>query len=219
MPDPMRILSVNVGQPRLVMHRGKRYTTSINKSPANDPVELTPTGCVGDKQADTRVHGGPDKAINCYPHEHYAYFMTKLGRDLPVPSFGENLTTIGLLEDVVAIGDTFRIGDAVVQVTQPREPCVKLARKLDAPQVGKWIHDAGYTGFYLRVLEPHPVEAGDTIELIERPHPTHTIARAMDTQFGEHNPDALRDYLSNEALSDAWRTRMKKRLDHEASSD
>lgn len=200
------------------MHQGQSYTTAINKSPVDGPVELDWGGLEGDKQANTQNHGGPDKAVCCYAHEHYGYFAVKLGCDLPVPSFGENLTTRGLFETEVAIGDTYRIGAATLQVTQPREPCVKLARKHNEPQLGNWIHETGYTGFYLRVIEANPIEAGDTIELSERPHPQHTIANAMQAQFGEFNPDALRSFLDNPALSDAWRTRMKKRLDNEASA-
>jgi len=210
------IVSVNVGRPRLVVHRGRRYTTSINKSPIEGPAALTETGFSDDQQSDMRLHGGADKAICCYPHEHYPYFAEKLGRELDVPSFGENLTTRGLLEDVVAIGDTYRIGDATVQVTQPREPCVKLARKHDEPRIAEWIHGRACSGFYFRVLDAAPITAGDRIEPLNRPAADDTIANAMHAMFGAYDADTLSRFLDNSALSDAWRTRMTKRLNRGA---
>ena len=120
----MHLISLNVGQPQLVLRGGRRYSTAINKQPVDGSLNLENTGLEGDRQADAANHGGSDKAVCCYPHEHYEYFASRLEvASLAIPSFGENFTTSGLLEDQVCIGDTFEVGDAVVQISQRRDPC------------------------------------------------------------------------------------------------
>lgn len=136
----MHLVSLNVGRPQIVLRDGRQYSTAINRHRATSRVALGPEGLDGDRVADRNVHGGPDKAVCCYSREHYPYFSELLGHELAVPAFGENFTTAGLLESEVCVGDTYRVGSAVVQITQPRQPCFKLANKHRQPQIIEWIY-------------------------------------------------------------------------------
>lgn len=210
----MKVISVNVGRPQIVMKGERQYSSAINRRPVNGPLELTADGFVGDRVSDLRWHGGPDKAACIYPFDHYAFWEERLGRELPVPSFGENLTTEGLLEAQVCIGDTLRFGRALTQVTQPRQPCFKLANKLDESRMIKWINERGWTGLYVRTLKPGMVAAGDAIELLDRPRPHMTIARAMQIMLDKKgSPDDMQELLSVPELSDAWRKELQERLE------
>lgn len=165
----MTLISINVGLPREIIHRGREVTTGIFKAPVAGPVWLGRLNLAGDGQADLRVHGGADKAVYVYPFEHYAFWAGELGRnDFPLGQFGENFTTTGLLEDEVFIGDVFMIGEARVQVTQPRSPCFKLGIRMGDENFPARFATANRTGFYLRVLEEGMVKAGDAIDLVER---------------------------------------------------
>lgn len=209
----MRVVSVNVGRPVVLLRNDRRYSTAINKRPVTGPVELTPAGFVGDRVADLENHGGPDKAALCYPSEHYDYWRQRLGRDLDVPAFGENLTLSGLLEEEACLGDLFRIGGAAVQVSQPRQPCWKLAAKHDKPELVRWVNETCYTGFYVRVNEPGGITAGDEIALLDRPYPELTVALATRTLLAR---PADRELLSRLAelpvLSASWREETARRL-------
>jgi len=210
----MHVVSVNVGRPRLVAHRGETFATAINKRPVAGPRAMTERGLEGDKSADAKHHGGPLQALCVYPHEHYAHFADKLGATLDIPSFGENLTTQGLLECECCIGDVLRLGaGAVVAITKPREPCSKLALKHNCTELAAWIRSTGYCGFYLRLVEPAPVAADDPIALIDRPHEGLTVAGAMRAMF---DPDApahlIARYADCDALTPGWRERFARRL-------
>src|SRR5882724_12583457 len=157
----MRVLSVNVGSPREVQWQGRPVRTSIWKSPVTGPVIVKTLNLDGDQQADLTVHGGEKKAVYVYPSEHYALWRAELpGVDLPWGAFGENLTTEGLMEDSVHIGDRFRIGSAELVVTQPRMPCFKLGIRFGRPDIVKRFLRSGRTGFYLTVTREGQVEAG-----------------------------------------------------------
>src|SRR5713226_4461265 len=167
-PD-MRVVSVNVGLPREVMWKGKRVTTGIFKEPVEGRVMMRTLNLDGDLQADLTVHGGPNKAAYVYPSEHYDYWRGELDdKTLPWGMFGENLTTEGLLEDAVNIGDRFRIGSAEVMVTEPRMPCYKLGVKFGRDDIIKRFSRSACTGFYFAVLREGEVGAGDAIELMSR---------------------------------------------------
>ena len=209
----MKVVSLNIGRPALAVHDGPQYSTAINRRAVQERVHLAALGFAGDRVADNENHGGPDRAVCCYSHEHYSFWAERLGIDLPMPSFGENLTTEGLLERDVCIGDTFRIGTALVQVTQPRQPCWKLANKLNAPQLPKWITELSYTGFYVRVLEEGEIQAGEAVELVHRPNPEVTVALTAAQLL---TPAATRSWLARLAelpeLSSGWRARAAKRI-------
>src|SRR5438093_11577306 len=161
----MRILSVNVGLPREVSWQGKFVTTGIFKEPVKGPVMLRTLNFNGDGQADLTVHGGVSKAVYAYPSEHYAFWRAEFAAmDLPFGMFGENLTTEGLLEDAVHIGDRFRVGEAELMVTEPRLPCYKLGIKFGRDDILKRFLASRRTGFYFAVLRAGEVGAGDSIE-------------------------------------------------------
>src|SRR2546421_10750773 len=165
----MKLLSVNAGLPREVEWRGKVVLTSIFKMPVPGRVRVTRLNVQGDQQSDLSVHGGADKAIYAYPSEHYAFWRNELpGTDFSWGAFGENLTTEGLLEDRVHIGDRFRAGSAEFVLTQPRMPCFKLGIRFNRPDMVKRFLESGWTGFYCAVLKEGKVAAGDSIELPER---------------------------------------------------
>src|SRR5262245_53861334 len=124
----MKVVSVNVGLPQEILWKGMKVSTAIFKLPVDQPVAINPINLVGDQQADLTVHGGRHKAVYGYPVEHYSYWKDELpGVDFPCGKFGENLTTEGLTEDSLCIGDRIRVGTATLVVTQPRMPCYKLA--------------------------------------------------------------------------------------------
>ncbi|HSY54240.1 MAG TPA: MOSC domain-containing protein [Opitutaceae bacterium] len=165
----MKIHSLNVGVPREVPVHGGTIITGIFKQPVEGPVTLRRLNLDGDRQADLTVHGGPYKAVYCYPHEHYEYWKKTLpGRELPIAVFGENFTTEGMLEPDVYIGDKYSVGTAEVTVTQPRQPCYKLNVRFNDDHMVKRFLNSGRSGFYLSVTKPGEVAAGDEITLLSR---------------------------------------------------
>ncbi len=211
----MRLVSVNVGQPRDVEYRGATIRTGIFKEPVRGRVSVRTLNIEGDGQGDPKVHGGRDMAVYAYPLEHYAYWERELGGEaLPHGQFGENLTVEGILEEGVRVGDTFRIGTALLQVTQPRIPCYKLAMRMgQGAEFPKRFQDSGRVGFYLRVLDEGEVGAGDAFALVRRDTPSVTIAEFIAVYRRRHDdPEGLRRVLAVPALGDAWRLRLEKAL-------
>jgi MOSC domain-containing protein YiiM len=207
------LVAVNTGRPQIVLRDGRQYSTAIHRRPTGGRIALGVDGLEGDRVADRNVHGGPDKAVCCFPHEHYSHFARRLGVELPIPSFGENFTTAGLLESEVCVGDTFRVGSAFVQVSQPRQPCFKLAGKHREPRIIKWIYETGYCGFYFRVLQPGEVGAGDEVVLIERGQPDLTIHHLLATRIPGPEDRRLWERLAAlPALSASWRDHFAARL-------
>ncbi len=181
----MRVLSVNVGQPRRVEWRGL-HKTSIFKSPVEGPIEVKTLNLAGDKQADLKVHGGPRKAVYVYPHEHYAYWRQLMPDYHFTPgNFGENLTVEGLTEDMVCINDRLRIGSAVFVVTQPRTPCYKLQVRFERTDMTKLFYDSRRFGFYLSVEQEGVIEAGQPIELVHLPDNAISVANVIGVKTGD----------------------------------
>lgn len=164
----MNILSVNVGLPQSVEWAGRTITTGIFKQPIQGAVSLDLLNFAGDGQADLTVHGGPDKAVYAYDRVHYAHWQHQIERADWAPGlFGENLTTEGLLESEVRIGDLFRVGSALLRAVQPRFPCYKLNVRFNNPGMTRHFAREGRSGIYFRVIEPGVVQAGDAITLLE----------------------------------------------------
>jgi len=211
----MKLVSVNVGLPRTVTCKGRSVRTGIFKDPLTGRVQVRTLNLDGDRQADLSVHGGPDKAIYVYPAEHYEYWRSELpGMELPWGMFGENFTTEGLLEETVNIGDRFRIGSAVVMVTQPRVPCYKLAAKFGREDIIKRFLASGRSGFYLRVLQEGEVGAGDMIEVLSRDSDAITVADIARLYSGERQDlDLLRRAVRVEALSVSWREDLQQQIE------
>ncbi|REJ64675.1 MAG: MOSC domain-containing protein [Planctomycetota bacterium] len=210
----MELVSVNCGKPRRVNYQGRLVDTGIFKNPVEGSVMMHELGLDGDGQADLRVHGGLDKAVYAYPYEHYAFWKGELERDdFTFGQFGENLTTQGLTEDDVAIGDVLQIGEAEVEVTQPRSPCFKLAIRMERPDIVKRFIKAGRSGFYLRVLREGPVAKGDAITRVRRVDDVPTIRQLLDAYY--NGVDRLATYeraIAVEALSQSWRNDLVERL-------
>jgi MOSC domain-containing protein YiiM len=215
MKSDAKLISVNVGLPRLIMRDGDPVSTGIFKEPVAGRVMLRTLNLDGDRQADLSVHGGPSKAVYAYPSEHYDYWKHELpGMKLPWGMFGENFTTAGLFESELNIGDKFRAGSAVVMVTEPRMPCYKLAIKFERPDIIKRFLASERTGFYFAVLQEGEVEAGDAIELIERS--LHGLKVSDITRLytrEKHNVGLLRRAIEVEALPESWRSYFQHRLE------
>jgi len=176
----MRVVSVNVGIPREILYRGRTVRTGIFKEPVQENVHLRKLNFDGDRQADLSVHGGLSKAVYVYPAEHYEHWRGKLdGLKLPWGAFGENLTSEGLFEETIQIGDRFRIGTAEVIVTEPRLPCYKLAVKFNREDMIKLFLRSRRTGFYIAVEREGEVGAGDSIEFLGRDENAVTVAELV----------------------------------------
>lgn len=224
----MNLLSLQVGMPQVFGNDGaasvmdKKWETGFYKKPVQGFVHSSYSGLAGDGQADLKNHGGIDKAINVYPEEHFAYWKETLGIECEPGAFGENFTTRGCIESDVCIGDIFRIGDLTVQITQPRQPCWKLARRWRVKSLAALVQETGYTGWYFRVLTEGNVQAPDLFELLDRPHPEWTVAQANDIMHQKKNWALTAQLSSCSALSQSWQTTLKiraeKQQNHSESS-
>lgn len=212
----MRVISVNVGKVREAQWKGKTVATAIFKEAVGGRVRVTPgRGLTGDEQANTENHGGELKALLAYPHEHYSEFWNDslAGTALPPGSFGENLTTQNWLEGGVHVGDTYRIGTAVVMVTIPRKPCYKLNLRLGRDDVVPLYLESKRTGFYLAVVEPGDVGAGDTIQLVHRDPLKITPINIVDLYLGHtHDRELLDRALNLPFATDRMRKALAERF-------
>lgn len=202
------MVSVNVGLPRTVEWQGKPVQTAIFKSPVEGAVHVGSLNLAGDRQADPDVHGGPFKAVYLYPAEHYAAWRAHLGA-LEWGAFGENLTTTGLSENAVSIGDRLRAGTAELVVTQPRLPCYKLGIRFGRPDVERRFLQSGMTGFYVSVAREGDVRAGDAITLAEPAAGSVTVADVVSL-YQTERPD--RELLSRVAAVPALPERLRQRF-------
>jgi MOSC domain-containing protein YiiM len=210
----VNVLSVNVGLPRDVMAGERLVRTSIFKAPVIGRVPIRNHNLAGDRQSDLSVHGGPDKAVYAYPHEHYAYWREQLPEtDLQPGHFGENLTVQGLLEGDVHVGDRLRIGSTTLVVTQPRMPCFKLGIRFGRPDMVKRFLESRRSGFYLAVDTEGDLGAGDMVEMLDR-HPAELSIQELLRLYLNERVDAqrLRDAIAIPALPDGWRTHLQKLL-------
>jgi MOSC domain-containing protein YiiM len=203
----MRLLSVNVSPPKAVSSGGKSITTGIFKEPVEGRVRLRTLNLDGDGQADLKNHGGPYRAAYVYSIENYEFWKRELGRDdFRYGQFGENFTVEGMLEETVHLGDVFRIGGAVVEVSEPRVPCAKLALKMGIPTFPKRFLASERVGFYLRVLQEGEVGAGDPIERVTTDPERMTVRAFLHlAYFDEGDLEGMRKALRITTLSPDWR--------------
>jgi len=199
-----RVRSVNVAVVREFPHRGRTVRTGIWKLPAAGPVKVGAEGIEGDAVVDRRYHGGLDKAVYAYAAEDYEWWSEELGEDLEPGRFGENLTTEGIDLVGARIGDRWRVGTALLEVSEPRTPCYKLAYKMGDRRFIKRFAKALRLGAYLRVVEPGEIGAGDAIELVERPQHDVTVQLLGRAMLGER--DLAADVLAAPALSEKLRS-------------
>lgn len=211
----MKLISVNVGLPRLVLRNGEPVSTGIFKEPREGRVKLRRLNLDGDRQADLAVHGGPSKAVYAYPSEHYDYWKQELPEmELPWGMFGENFTTAGLHETELNIGDKLKVGSAVVMLTEPRMPCYKLGVRFGRTDIIKRFLASERTGFYFAVLQEGDVSAGDHFKLIEKD--THSVRVSDITRLyvrDKGNVSLLRRAIEVEALPDSWRAHFCNQLE------
>jgi MOSC domain-containing protein YiiM len=210
----MRILSVNVGLPREIEWHGKIVRTSIFKEPVSGSVRVRKLNLDGDQQSDLKVHGGVNMAVYAYPSEHYAYWREELPEaSLSWGAFGENLTTEGLLENLVNVGDKFRIGSAEFAVTQPRIPCYKLGIRFGRDDIVKRFLQSGRTGFYLAVTKEGQISAGESIERISVNEEHVTVPDILNLYVAKApSRDLLKKVSNLSELPASWRDYFRKRL-------
>ncbi len=210
----MKILSINVGRPRLVMSNGNPVSTGIFKEPVSGPVMLRTLNLDGDRQADLTVHGGTSKAVYAYPFEHYEFWRNELpDMELNHGMFGENFTSEGLFEDSIHVGDRFRLGEAELMATEPRLPCYKLGIRFGRSDIIKRFLQSRRTGIYFSVVKEGIVEAGEEVELIARDPNNISIADITRVfAFEKDDVDTLRRLVELEPLSESWRAHFNKLL-------
>jgi MOSC domain-containing protein YiiM len=214
------LLSIQSGLPRLhrvetpMDSRDPQWVTGFYKESCVGSRWVSQTQIEGDGQADLHNHGGPDKAINVYPSEHYAYWRDRFPHlEMEHGGFGENFTTQGLAEQSVYIGDRFQIGEAVVQISQPRQPCWKLSRRWGIPDFAIQVETSGFTGWYFRVLQEGHVEANSPIQWLEGVTPTMTVTQANKVMHTlRKDRQATEKLLACPALSQSWSDVLNKRL-------
>lgn len=208
------IHNLSIGTPKTLKYgNGKEMQSAIEKQ-AVERVFLAKEGFHGDQVADLKHHGGPERAVCIYPAEHYLLWEQEFQKPLPPATFGENLTVSGMLEQDVYIGDIFRVGDAIIQVTQGRVPCQTIDRRLDMTPLMKRMVKTGFTGYLCKVIKEGEIRADSDIELMES-HPEQ-ISVLYTNEVNFHRPkdiEAMAKILKVDALADEWRKHFEKRLE------
>lgn len=212
---------MNVALPGPVPYgNGRTMRSGILKRPIVGKIFLDVEGLRGDGCANTKIHGGPDKAVCVYCVDHYPFWEKELSKKLPPGAFGENLTVSLLQETRVHIGDIFRIGDVEVQCTQPRQPCATLNKVFGLKEMACRVQTTGYTGYYLRVLKPGWIEADMEIQLVKEDPGRISVAAANQIMHKDkRNVERIREILSIEPLSRSWRESIQKRLEKYLSEE
>ncbi len=209
------ILSLRIGGLAPLGARG--VPSGIDKSEVAGDVALSKTGFAGDEQGDTAKHGGPEKAVHHYPFEHYRAWADTLGHHVCLSTsgaFGENISTDGLTEADVSIGDVFRLGTALVEVSQGRQPCWRLNERFGRKTMAREVQDTGRTGWYYRVIKTGTVGPADRLTLMERRAPEWTIARIWRAFYIDRLDQAeLRGIAALKPLAESWRNHAARRLD------
>lgn len=191
----------------------RKWTTGMFKELVSGKLFLGETGLRGDEVADTVNHGGPEKAIFAYPIAHYTYFAEQEGLEMVAGGMGENLSVLEMDELTVCIGDQYRFGEAIIEVSQPRQPCWRPARRYRRKDLALKIQDSGKTGWYYRVLEEGYVSGEADLDLIERPYPEWSIAACNSVMHYQKDDLVLTDELAScPALAESWKKTLKKRL-------
>ncbi|MFC0206160.1 MOSC domain-containing protein [Novosphingobium soli] len=216
MTSPVPLLSLLCG--KVAPFRGPAEPSAIDKRPVLGEVRVRRSGLEGDTQADLTVHGGPDKAIHHYPHDHYAWWREAIG-DHPLlagnGAFGENVSTRGVVEDMVCIGDRWRLGTAVVEVSQGRQPCWKLDHRFGGARVNALCVRSRRSGWYYRVIQEGVAQSGEVMELLDRPFPSWTVLRVFGLLIaGDHKSDRASLEALGEVtpLAESWARRRAKLL-------
>jgi len=196
------------------------WESGIFKEKRQGKIWLHKTGLASDEQADLKAHGGPEKALFAYPIKHYAFWQQELNtKVIDAGAFGENLVLEGTDEFTTFIGDTYQLGEAIVQVSQPRRPCWKPARRFRVMDLALRIQNSGKTGWYYRVIKEGNVEAGEELKLLERPYPEWSIAASNEVMYEKKSDLNLAYELAScTLLAPNWKRSLNKRLRGKESS-
>jgi MOSC domain-containing protein YiiM len=211
MSSKMEIISLNIGKPKNIMANNKEFVSSVGRERVSKAY-LTKQGFEGDS-VQYKDHGGPDRAVLFYCHEHYEKWNAEYNKKLLIPGFGENITVSNLSEDYVKIGDVFKIGETLVEISQPRIPCSNLSNYNEESSLLKRLVNTGYTGYLGRVLEQGWIHSDSTIEIISRLPGSVTIKEANTIFFHEkENKSGIKTLLSIPALAEEWKSILRRRL-------
>lgn len=206
------ILYLNIGMPELHNWNGKQEQSAIKKKGVSEAF-LAKEGFKGDGVAAKEFHGGPDRAVCFYPAEHYTQWTGEYGKPLMPPTFGENISAIGMKEADVYIGDIYRLGNATIQIAQGRIPCAKISKNNEIEGLLKRVVETGFTGYFFRVLEEGKIYAGSGISLLERSQESFSILEANEVFFRRKSDyEAIKQLLEIEELADVWKDHLKKYL-------
>jgi MOSC domain-containing protein YiiM len=209
-----KLVSINVGKAQREIYKNKEIATGIYKIPIKEEVYVSKIQIGGDQQADLVNHGGKDQAICAYPIEHLEHWEKNLKQAFGVGGFGENFTLQGLDEENAHIGDTFEVGDVIIQISQPRRPCYKLGNRYRLEDLPLQVQSTGFTGFYFRVLKEGFIKPGQNLSLLERKKDNPTIAFVNNILYhDEDNLTALQQLAEVEELSERWRNSFQKKVE------
>ena len=213
----VRVVSVNVGRPRTVDWHGRKVRSGIWKEPVDGPVEVRGVNLTGDDQADRRVHGGAHKAVYAYGADDYRWWSEKLGVELGPGTFGENLTVEGYDLRTAEVGERWRVGTCVLEVSEPRSPCFKLGMRMGTADFVELFDVVGRYGTYLRIVAEGTVAAGDEVEVVSRPEERLTVVELAEAT---HTDDAglLARVAAHPAVAERWAEAARRRLGRLAAS-
>nr|WP_321230759.1 MOSC domain-containing protein [uncultured Psychroserpens sp.] len=210
----MKIISTNIAKPTTFIWNGKEVTTGIYKKPVDTPIFLGNEDVKGDEVSDRKYHGGEFKACYLFSADHYPYWKNLYPNlEWTYGMLGENLTVEDLNEKELHIGDIYKVGNALIQITQPREPCYKFAMKFDSNDVLKQFIDHGFSGTYVRVLEEGTVKNGDIFKLVEKAKDSISIFQFFELLYAkEKNKNHIESIIDNECIPEEKRERLKQFL-------
>ncbi|MBM7646200.1 MOSC domain-containing protein YiiM [Scopulibacillus daqui] len=210
----IQLINLSIGRPKMMTYAdSKQMETGICKKTVNEAF-LSKEGFKGDGVANLKHHGGPDRAVCIYPYEHYSLWEKAFNVQLPPSAFGENLTVANMLERDVCIGDTYQVGDAVIQVTQGRMPCSTISKRMNLPSLLDRIIEEGYTGYLCRVIEEGTVRRDSSIRLLKRHSKQVTVLFANQIYFHSQNDiEGMKKIIAVEALASVWRQKLLKRIE------
>jgi MOSC domain-containing protein YiiM len=215
----MRIHTLSIGTPETRVDQRGEWVSAIHRKPVDGRVYLSERGLAGDEVADHRHHGSPNQAVCVHPLEHYEYWNSVYpGAIFGPATLGENWTVTGMNEQTVCIGDAYRAGSAVVQVSAPRIPCSTQERKVGLPGFLARVVESRRTGWYLRVLTPGEVGAGDELALVSRPARPYTVAQVNENFHGEFDPVFTEELIASPDLEEEWKDILRKRLERHTSA-
>ncbi|MFZ3588719.1 MOSC domain-containing protein [Bacillus sp. DJP31] len=207
-----KIISLNIGMPKKLKIGDKEYISGVGKEPV-EKAFLSKEGFTNDGVQLTKVHGGPDRAVLFYCSDHYETWNEEFGKELLIPGFGENITISGLPETEVYIGDVFQVGEAVVEISQPRNPCNTLSKYNDEDDLLSKMIEKGFTGYLGRVVQEGLIQVDSSVSLLERKMNSVSVSYSNEVYFHDrNNVEGIKKLLDVEELSDAWRDTLTKRL-------